>query len=344
MVSNGLTLKRFKTYVDKIVKEVSDYFDEHWKTSGTVDILESLNEITVLTSTRCLHGDEVRNNLNTQFAQLYLDLDKALSPFSFFYPYAPTPVHRRRDQARLKIKHLFSEIIRKRKETGAAPEDMLQTLVESTTDDGKTLTVDEICGMMTALMLAGQHTSNVTSTWLAVHLLTHPDALKRVMMELDEHWPIGTELDFNKLRSMTFLHNCVKETLRLRPPIILVMRTVVKEFRFKEYVIRPGSMVCVSPAVAHRLESFYTNPDTFDPDRFSKERHEDKNNKYSYLAFSSGRHSCIGEQFAYVQIKTIFATMLRRYKLELKRKDIKPDYTTMIVAPVPPVTVAFEQI
>jgi len=195
---------------------------------------------------------------------------------------------------------------------------MLQTLIEAKYEDGTAMTKQEVCGLMIALMLAGQHTSNVTSTWLGVHLLCEDEAMERAIEELDTVWPKGEELDYGKLRSLKFLQNCVKETLRLQPPIIMVMRKVLKDWEFKGKRVPKGSLVCVSPAYSHRMGQYYTNPDKFDPDRFGAERREDKKHKYTYLAFSAGKHACIGEQFAYVQIKTIWAILLRKYKLKLQ--------------------------
>jgi len=344
MVSNGLTIKRFKTYVAKIIKEVENHLNDTWKDSGSIELLEALNEITVLTSTRCLHGDEVRDNLSAKFASLYTDLDRALSAIAFYYPNAPLPAHRRRDAARERIRKLFADIIDKRRKNDEHPEDMLQTLIESSYDDGTPLTDNDVCGMMTALMLAGQHTSNVSSTWLGIYILTNPEILARVIKELDEQWPKGTELDYQKLNNLTFLNNCLKETLRLRPPIILVMRKVLQDLQYKDKIIPKGAFACVSPGVCHMLEEYFPKPEVFDPDRFSKERQEDKKHPYSYIAFSASRHSCIGEKFAYVQIKTIWALFLRKYQLKLAMDKIEPDYTTLIVGPKPPVTVKYQKI
>jgi sterol 14-demethylase len=95
--------------------------------------------------------------------------------------------------------------------------------------------------------------------------------------------------------------------------------------------------------LANRLPEIYTNPEEFDPDRF--ERKEDKSKPYSYLSFSAGRHACIGEQFAHVQIKTVWSHLLRHWDMSLvDGKMPKPDYTSLIVAPTTPVTVRYKRI
>jgi sterol 14alpha-demethylase len=89
--------------------------------------------------------------------------------------------------------------------------------------------------------------------------------------------------------------------------------------------------VFVSPNVSHRLSSVYTNPDKYDPDRFAAGREEDQKQPFSYLGFGGGRHGCMGEMFAYLQIKTIWSVLLRNFEMELVGKCPEPDYSAMVV-------------
>lgn len=66
---------------------------------------------------------------------------------------------------------------------------------------------------------------------------------------------------------MKLLHNCVKEALRLHPPLVLLMRHVEEPFEYKGMQIPQDHVLLVSPSVAHRMPSVYANPDVYDPDR-----------------------------------------------------------------------------
>jgi sterol 14-demethylase len=318
-------------------EETVAWTKQHWPKEGTANLLESLNEITLLTSTRAIQGPEVRSRFTKEFASLYNDLDRALGFVSFMFPYLPIPLHRRRDTARETIRKLYMEIIQRRRDNPAEYDDLIETLMEVTYPDGSHVTDDEIVGICIALLLAGQHTSNVTSTWTTLYILSNPEMKARVMQELDDVWPAGEQLTYDHLRRMETLNNCVKETLRLRPPIIMVFRYTEVDWQFKDYVVPAGNLVVVSPAVANRDPNIWTNPDNFDPDRFSKERAEDKKAKYAYLAFSAGRHACIGEQFAYVQVMSILATLFRNYDLEPvgQAATMEPDYTYVFASTLP---------
>jgi sterol 14-demethylase len=172
-----LTYKRFKQYVSVIEKETEQYFDKYWGNEGEAELMQSFNEVTVLTSTSCLQGKEIRD-MSSEFAQLYWDLDKSLSAIGFFFPNIPLPSMIGRDRARKKMGDMFMNIIKRRRENpGGEHEDIIQTLMECQYKDGTPVPDDQIVGMMIALLLAGQHTSNVTGAWTGVHLLQNPDVL-----------------------------------------------------------------------------------------------------------------------------------------------------------------------
>lgn len=68
---------------------------------GEIDLLSALSELTILTASRCLHGDDVRENLFEEVARLFHDLDEGMTPLSVFLPHAPVPAHFRRDKVGL---------------------------------------------------------------------------------------------------------------------------------------------------------------------------------------------------------------------------------------------------
>ena len=87
------------SYVAKIEKETIDYL-KRWGDSGTVNILDALSELTILTASRCLHGDDVRDDMYEDVSRIFHDLDQGLQPYSVFFPYLPTEAHKKRDVAR----------------------------------------------------------------------------------------------------------------------------------------------------------------------------------------------------------------------------------------------------
>lgn len=68
-------------------------------------------------------------------------------------------------------------------------------------------------------------------------------------------------------------------------------------------VLWQGNVVAASPAFAHLLPTVFSQPDAFQPDRYAPPREEDKVKPFSYIGFGGGRHGCLGQNFAYLQIK-----------------------------------------
>ncbi|RUS69847.1 hypothetical protein EGW08_022392 [Elysia chlorotica] len=175
MLKTGLSISHFKNHVSIIEHETRDYF-ERWGSEGKNNIFEALSELIILTASHALHGKEIRACLDEHVAQLYADLDGGFTPLAWLLPgWLPFPSFRKRDRAHIEVKTIFRQAIQKRRADPNPDDDMLQTLIESTYKSGRKLTDDEITGMLIGLLLAGQHTSSTTSSWLAFFLAKDKD-------------------------------------------------------------------------------------------------------------------------------------------------------------------------
>ena len=129
--------------------------------------------------------------------------------------------------------------------------------------------------------------------------------------------------------------NAVKETLRMHPPLFMLVRTAMKDFVYKDYFVAKGAWVVISPTVAHTIPSVFADPFRFDPSRFEAPREEDKRD-FAYIPFGGGRHKCMGNAFALLQVKAILAILLRRYDFELATANIGSDFHGLVVGPTEP--------
>ncbi|KAK4401433.1 Sterol 14-demethylase [Sesamum angolense] len=225
------------------------------------------------------------------------------------FPYLPIPAHRRRDQARKKLAEIFANIIASRKQTGKTQNDLLQCFIDSKYKDGRLTTEAEVTGLLIAALFAGQHTSSITSTWSGAYLLRNPKYMSAVLDEqknlMQKH---GNKIDYD------------------------ILDFSVKTREGIEYDIPKGHIVATSPAFANRLPHIYKDPDTYDPERFAPGRDEDKAaGAFSYISFGGGRHGCLGEPFAYLQIKAIWSHLLRNFEMELISPFPEIDWNAMVV-------------
>ena len=132
---------------------------------------------------------------------------------------------------------------------------------------------------------------------------------------------------------MPLLNNVIREVLRMHPPLHSIMRKVKSPMhvRDKNYIIPAGYHVLAAPGASAMDAKYFKNPTTFDPHRWdSVESTEDTGEKFDfgfglvskgtaspYLPFGAGRHRCIGEQFANVQLGTIISTFVREFEFSL---------------------------
>ena len=95
------------------------------------------------------------------------------TPLNFVFPNLPLPSYRRRDIAHVKMRNFYLDIMKRRRESGSFDQeghDMLQALQGATYKDGRVVSDKEIAHMMIALLMAGQHTSAATTSWILLHL------------------------------------------------------------------------------------------------------------------------------------------------------------------------------
>lgn len=338
--SDSLKSDKLKKYVGDMVHEAFTYFSSYTQPT-TVNLLDTFSELIILTASTCILGREVRENLFNQVYKLFHDLDNGMLPISVLAPRLPIKAHKQRDRARREIREIFANVQRQRRETGRREDDLLQTFMDAQYRDGSQLSEEQVTGLLVAALFAGQHTSSITSTWSLLHLLhdkqSMDKALREQQMLMAKH---GDTIDYEVLQEMSFLHRVVKEALRLHPPLMMLMRYVREPFDVKdrmnnEYHIPKGRIVATSPTFAHRLEHVYSNPDTFDPERFSPERKEDENyGRFAFIGFGGGRHGCMGEPFAYLQVKAILAHVLRNFGCEPVASQMPEDnYDAMVIGP-----------
>jgi sterol 14-demethylase len=158
------------------------------------------------------------------------------------------------------------------------------------------------------------------------------------MKEQDEILdPTKEALEFDDIQQMELMHNCMREALRMCPTFIMLLRKVMKDTKItvkgKSYTIPKNDIVVVSPTVSMRLESTFKNANQFDPDRFAAPREEHKQ-PYAYLGFGGGMHSCMGQVFAFVQVKTILSVILKHYDLTPESSKLPSiGYNDMVVGP-----------
>jgi len=308
-----------------------------WGDAGQIDLLDWFAELTIYTSSACLIGAKFRAQLDGRFAALYHDLERGTDALAFVNPYAPIDSFRRRDAARAGLVRLVEGIMSSRSAApppGRDERDLLDVLM-SLRDPvgGPAFSADEITGMFISMMFAGHHTTSGTAAWTLIELLRHRRVLAEVTAELDALYRGGAEVSFQALREIPRLEGAIKETLRLHPPLILLLRAATRDLEACGHTIPAGALVGASPAISNRIAADFPDPDAFAPERYAEPRAEDLVNRWTWIPFGAGRHRCVGANFAMIQLKAIFSVLLRDWEFELAQppETYRNDHSKMVV-------------
>ena len=346
--NTALRGEHMKGHAATIEREVRKMI-ENWGDSGEIDLLEFFAELTIYTSTSCLIGTKFRNQLDSRFANYYHLLERGTDPLCYVDPYMDIESFRIRDEARLGLVDLVQGVMDQRianPPKDKSDRDLLDVLVSIKDPEGNAqFSANEITGMFISLMFAGHHTSSGTSSWTLIELLRHPGEYAEVQQELDDLYADGQEVSFHALRQIPKLENVLKETLRLHPPLIILMRVAQGEFEVEGYPIHKGDLVAASPAISNRIAEDFPDPDAFDPSRYDKPREEDVIHRWTWIPFGAGRHRCVGAAFAQMQIKAIFSVLLREYEFEMAQPadSYHNDHSKMVVQLARPARVRYRK-
>ena len=328
----------------EINRMVADWGDE-----GEIDLLDWFAELTIYTTSSCLIGKRFRDELDNRFAHLYHDLERGTDAWAYVDPYKDIESFRRRDAAREALVELVQGIMHRRTDAGPVARedrDLLDVLMSLRSEDGSPhFSADEVTGMFISMMFAGHHTSSGTAAWQLIELMRHPAVMADVVAELDELYADGSEVSFQALRSIPRLEASLKETLRLHPPLIILLRVAKEAVTFGELEIPEGAMVAASPRVSNRIAEDFPSPDEFDPGRYLDPRQEDLQNRWTWIPFGAGKHRCVGNAFAMMQLKAIFSVILRDYEFEMAQPPhtYRDDTSKMVIQLAQPCRVRYRR-
>jgi sterol 14-demethylase len=334
--------RRMRTYAEVIAREV-DRSIADWPEEGVMDMYEYTKVLTNFTSSTCLLGRELRDGMTDEFAHVYSDLERGITPLAYLNAHLPIPSFRKRDRARVRLVEMITQLIADRRRKNVEGDDFLQILMEARYKNGSPLSEHEITGLLLAAMFAGHHTSAVTAAWMMLELTRSPDLYERVQTEVFKVYGTDGKVSYTSLREVPVTEGCVKETLRLHPPLFMLLRVAQQDWEYDGYVMPKGTYLVTSPTVTHTIPELFRDPGRFDPDRFGPGREEDKR-PFAFQAFGGGLHKCLGNAFALLQIKAIFAILLRRYTFSAYGDPLAPDFHGVVVGPRQPCRVRFRRL
>lgn len=211
------------------------------------------------------------------------------------------------------LRDYFSKEIDKRREGDG--QDMLSLMCRERDDDGNFFDKELIIPQASFLLFAAHDTTTSVLNHMVYYTSLYPEWQQKMR---EECLALGKDFaEYEDLEKMQQVENVFHEALRLRPSVAFLARRTIRECEIEGHRIPADTMIFLSPILNHRDPRFWTDPMTFDPDRFSPERAEQKNHSFCYHPFGGGAHKCIGMHFASMLSKTFMHQLLLKYDYSL---------------------------
>lgn len=220
-----------------------------------------------------------------------------------------------------KIRSLITELTHDRMghiNAGTAPDD-LATKIMTTVDPvtGETFDADEMVDQVAIFFLAGHETSASALAWALYLMATHPEWQERLATEA----AVLETCDFSAMSKLRLSRDVFRETLRLYPPVPMMVREASCPEKFRDRAIKKGSQLVLSPWHLHRHERLWDNPDGFDPTRWQTENGQ-KCAREAFIPFSAGPRVCTGAGFAMVEGPLILSRILRDFRISIEKDKV----------------------
>ncbi|NXG87448.1 CP4FN protein, partial [Stercorarius parasiticus] len=186
-------------------------------------------------------------------------------------------------------------------------------------EDGNTLSDEDISAEADTFMFEGHDTTASGLAWLLYNLARHPHYQDRCRQEVREllKGRDVEEIEWEDLCHLPFTTMCIKESLRLHPPVTAVSRRCTEDITMRDGRVIPKGIICLlSIYGTHHNPDIWPEHQVFNPLRFSPENSQGRS-PLAFIPFSAGPRNCIGQSFAMAEMKVVAALTVARFAIRL---------------------------
>jgi cytochrome P450 len=229
--------------------------------------------------------------------------------------WTPFPGKRRADRGQATMRGFVERRVAERRASGERRDDLLSLMLDAVDPEtGEGLTESDIVDNIITFIGAGHETTALALTWTFFLLSSHPEIEARILAEIASVTG-GAGLQADQVSSLIYTRQVIQESMRVYPPVAMVVREAIEPFTLDGDPVRPGDAVFVPIQAIHHHQDLWDKPEVFDPDRFTPEASKGRH-RFAFLPFIGGPRICIGMGFALLEAVAILATLLPVAHLE----------------------------
>lgn len=304
---------------------------ERWRQLGTsaeVNLSNEMMRLTLEVITQTMFGTSVLDKIE-QIAPA-LDTVLRFAAKSLMSPIAiplaiPTPSNVAFKKAMAFLDGIIYGIIDERRGEPTGNGDLLDMLLAARDGvTGELMSRKQMRDEVITIFSAGHETTSNLLTWTLYLLTKHPSIAEKLREELQ----LVTDdkpLQYDHLPSLNYTKAVINESLRIRPPVGVMMRKLIQDTQVDGYTLKAGSLAIFSIYNVHHHPDLWSEPEQFNPGRFLTA----ESRRFSFMPFGAGERICIGNHFAMLEAQLLLAMMIQSYDFELI-DHIEPDIEMVI--------------
>ncbi|KAK9075978.1 hypothetical protein SSX86_004308 [Deinandra increscens subsp. villosa] len=201
--------------------------------------------------------------------------------------------------------------------------DLLDLLLDVLEDEKAEIKItrNHIKATILDFFVAGTDTTAITLEWTLAELINNPKVLQKARNEIDTVVGNKRLVEESDAPNLPYIQAIIKESLRLHPPIPLLIRKSNETVTVKGYDIPAGSMLYVNIWSIGRNPQYWDNPLEFNPDRFLEDGSSTldvKGQSFQLLPFGTGRRSCPGVNLAIREAHVLVAMLIQCFEWNVK--------------------------
>jgi cytochrome P450 len=336
-----------KTY-GKIVTDYEQLMCDRWKDGMTLDLHKEMMHVTLAIISKAVLGSDVKLEKDDEVGNALLVcmeyFNRLQMPFGELIEKIPIlPINKGFQRAKKTLDSIVYNMIKDHRDNesrGIRKEgDLLYTLLQAQDEEagiGK-MTDSQLRDEVMTIFLAGHETTANALTWTFYLLSQNPTVGDKLYEELcsilgntgDSHKDSSSNTSSNSISissskkriptiedvpKLEYTEKVFRESMRLYPPAWTIGRQAINDYKVDKYIIPAGSIILMSQYVMHRNPRYFSDPELFYPDRWTKEAKLHLP-RFSYFPFGGGIRACIGEPFAWMEGILLLATICHRWKM-----------------------------
>ena len=321
---------------------------QRWKDGITLDIHKEMIQITSAIIAKAVLGSDIKSEEGDQVRDALLTcaeyFNRLLMPFGELIEKMPVlPINKSFQAAKKKLDSIVYDMIKEHRDneskgmlsSSKMGGDLLYTLLQAQDAEAAIgrMNDSQLRDEVMTIFLAGHETTANALTWTFYLLSQNPTVEAKLYEELCTI--LGNDKDSNRSISSTsrskgrriiriptiedipkleYTEKVFRESMRLYPPAWTIGRQAINDYKIGKYVIPAGSIILMSQYVMHRNPLYFSDPDLFYPDRWTKEA-KSHLPRFSYFPFGGGIRGCVGEPFAWMEGILLIATICQQWKM-----------------------------